>query len=47
MTDSFGGRLVLAPVTLKPGDRVLDSGSGAGSLFTASDVEDYLTLRDD
>ncbi|KAF7977961.1 hypothetical protein HWV62_2057 [Athelia sp. TMB] len=31
MTDSFGGRLVLAPIILKPGDRVLDSGSGAAS----------------
>ncbi|KAF7980706.1 hypothetical protein HWV62_37167 [Athelia sp. TMB] len=31
MTKAFDGRLVLAPIFLKPGDRVLDSGSGAAS----------------
>lgn len=30
---SFDGRLILAPVELKPGDRVLDSGTGAGMVI--------------
>lgn len=33
ITHSFDGKLILSPVTLKPGDKVLDSGAGSCKLL--------------
>ncbi|KAH7928983.1 S-adenosyl-L-methionine-dependent methyltransferase [Leucogyrophana mollusca] len=33
-TKAYEGRLVFPPITLKPGDRVLDSGTGSGAWIT-------------
>ncbi len=33
ITHSFDGKLILSPVTLKPGDKVLDSGAGSCELL--------------
>ncbi|KAF7984783.1 hypothetical protein HWV62_11772 [Athelia sp. TMB] len=46
LKQSFDGRLILAPVILKSGDRVLDSGTGAGSWLIdfASEVQSTISI---
>lgn len=41
---AFENRLTLAPVILKSGDHVLDSGTGPGSLFSSNDLGHRLML---